>query len=325
MVLPSSTRFWILQRDLRSAGIFDVPRMSVALHRAAALGHLQIRGRSRASPHVVCDKKGGGRWTARCAQCLLWMTTDRCARPFRAYYAAGYQVRAFETAERFIEEQDADAPGCLLLDVCLPGLSGLDLQACLQRLPRARPIVFMTGTERHPNRRASHEGRSGRFSNKADRRKQTNRSDRASASMRRKQRRERAIRNMIQQRLKTLTRRERQVMTRVIRGQLNRQIAEEIGTGEKTVKVHRGRVMPKMGVRSVAELVQLAARVKIAIEPAWCAGVLALKWKQAQCPDGSIEQIRNTPYVAARRVIAASPTRNRFAQSLYAPISCKGR
>ena len=88
-------------------------------------------------------------------------------------------------------------------------------------------------------------------------------------------------------------------MEQVIRGRLNKQIAEDLGIGEKTVKVHRARVMPKMGVRSVAELVQLAARVGIAIEPALCAGVLALNWRPSQCPDGSIEQLRNTPYVAA--------------------------
>ena len=90
-----------------------------------------------------------------------------------------------------------------------------------------------------------------------------------------------AIRSTIQKRHETLTPRERQVMVHVIRGRLNKQIAAGLGTGEKTVKVHRARVMSKMGARSVAELVQLGARVGVAIEPALSGGPTSLNWKQA--------------------------------------------
>jgi len=194
--------------------------------------------------------------------------------------AAGYQARLFETAERFIEEQDAEAPGCLLLDVCLPGLSGLELQAALAGSPRARPIVFMTGsTDIQAGVQAIKAGAVDFLTKPVD-------ENRLIAAIEQafrcdaEQRRERAICSMIQQRLETLTPRERQVMTHVVLGQINRQIAAEIGTGEKTVKVHRGRVMSKMGAGSVAELVQLGARVGVAIEPNLSVDGPAMNWKR---------------------------------------------
>ena len=217
----------------------------------------------------------------------------------RLLAAADYQVRAFESAERFLREQDAEAPGCLVLDVCMPGLSGLDLQRLLVEMSCARPIVFLSG--RSDIQTSVHAMKAGAvdFLTKPIDDGRLVAAVEQALQRDAEQRRDRAIRNMIQQRLRGLTRRERQVMEHVIRGRLNKQIAEDLGIGEKTVKVHRARVMPKMGARSVAELVQLAARVGIAIEPALCAGVLALNWKHAQCPDGSIEQIRNTPCVVA--------------------------
>jgi FixJ family two-component response regulator len=194
--------------------------------------------------------------------------------------AAGYQVRSFETAERFIAEQDAEAPGCLLLDVGLPGLSGLELQAALADSPHARPIVFMTGTgDIQAGVQAMKAGAIDFLTKPVDDKRliaAVEHAFRCDAE----QRQERAIRGMIQQRLETLTPRERQVMTRVILGQFNRQIAAEIGTGEKTVKVHRGRVMSKMGAGSVAELVQLAARIGVTFEPNLSVDGTAMNWKR---------------------------------------------
>jgi FixJ family two-component response regulator len=194
--------------------------------------------------------------------------------------AAGYQVRSFETSERFIEEQDVEAPGCLLLEVCLPGLSGLELQRALAGSPRARPIVFMTGTsDIQAGVQAMKAGAIDFLTKPVDESRliaAVEQAFRCDAE----QRQERALRSMIQQRLETLTPREREVMTRVIHGQFNRQIAAEIGTGEKTVKVHRGRVMSKMGAGSVAELVQLAARIGVAIEPNLSVDGPAMNWKR---------------------------------------------
>jgi FixJ family two-component response regulator len=199
----------------------------------------------------------------------------------RVLGAAGYHVRAFESAERFMSEQDVEAPGCLLLDVCMPGLSGIELQRSLVGSPGARPIIFLTGMgDIQTSVHAMKEGAVDFLTKPIDDSRLFEAVEQA-LRLDAEQRLERAIRGMIQQRLETLTPRERQVMTQVIRGRLNKQIAAGLGTGEKTVKVHRARVMSKMGARSVAELVQLAARVGVAIEPSLCNSADALNWKQA--------------------------------------------
>lgn len=182
--------------------------------------------------------------------------------------SAGYRVRSFDSAESFLREQDAAVPGCLLLDVCMPGMSGLELQRSLVGSPSARPIVFLTGKgDIQTSVHAMKEGAVDFLTKPID-------DGRLFAAVEQalrldaKQRQERAIRSLIEQRVESLTRREREVMTSVIRGRLNKLIGLELGIGEKTVKVHRMRVMRKMGAHSVAELVQLAARVGLAHEPA---------------------------------------------------------
>ena len=188
----------------------------------------------------------------------------------RLLAAAGYRVRAFESAASVsCKEHDAEVPGCLLLDVCMPGLSGLDLQRTLVDSPGgARPIVFLTGRgDVQTSVHAMKEGAVDFLTKPVD---DTQLFAAVDQALKRdaEQRLERAIRDTIQRRLAMLTPRERQVMAHVIRGRLNKQIAADLGTGEKTVKVHRARVMSKMVARSVAELVQLAARVGVGSEPA---------------------------------------------------------
>jgi FixJ family two-component response regulator len=177
--------------------------------------------------------------------------------------AAGYQVRVFESAERFLEEPNAEMPGCLLLDVYLPGMGGLELQRVLAGSPCARPIVFLTERgDINTGVQAMKAGAVDFLTAPIDEERLLSALDQA-CRRDAEQRQKRAICSVIQQRLETLTRRERQVMTQVIRGRLNRQIALDLGTGEKTVKVHRGRVMSKMHAGSVAELVQLIAHVDV--------------------------------------------------------------
>jgi FixJ family two-component response regulator len=187
----------------------------------------------------------------------------------RVLGAAGYQVHWFESAESYLEVHEArncEELGCLLLDIVLPGMSGLDLQHALADSGRSHPIVFLTG---HGNiEMGVHAMKAGAvdfLTKPIDSARLIAAVDEA---MRRDaaERDEHALRNMIRQRLATLTIRERQVMEQVTRGKLNKQIAVQLGIGEKTVKVHRARVMSKMTVRSVPELVQLAARVGIANE-----------------------------------------------------------
>jgi FixJ family two-component response regulator len=199
----------------------------------------------------------------------------------RLLAAAGYQVRAFESAASFLEEQDAEVPGCLLLDVCMPGLSGLELQRSLLGSREARPIVFLTGRgDVQTSVNAMKEGAVDFLTKPVDDVQLFAAVDQA-LQRDADQRLERAVVESIQQRLNLLTPRERQVMGQVIRGRLNKQIAADLGTGEKTVKVHRARVMSKMMARSVAELVQLAARMGISSEPALAVDEVDLKWTRA--------------------------------------------
>jgi FixJ family two-component response regulator len=202
----------------------------------------------------------------------------------RLLNAADYRVRSFESAERFLEEQDESEPGCLLLDICLPGLSGIELQRSLKDSPYPRPIVFLTGMgDIQTSVKAMKDGAVDFLTKPFDDGRLFAAIEQA---LRRdaQQRMEQSVRRTIEQRLNQLTAREREVMTRIIRGRLNKQIAGEFGIGEKTVKVHRARVMHKMGVRSVADLVRIAERVGIYIEPdlgpAACLG-----WKLALTPN----------------------------------------
>jgi RNA polymerase sigma factor (sigma-70 family) len=202
----------------------------------------------------------------------------------RVLGAAGYQVRSFESAEGFLAEHHDDAHGCLLLDVCMPGLSGIDLQHALVASPNALPIVFLTGMgDIQTSVDAMKDGAVDFLTKPIDNVRLFAAVEQA-LQRDEEQRVQVEIRRLIHDRLETLTPRERQVMAHVIRGRLNKQIAAELGTGEKTVKVHRARMMSKMVARSVAELVQLGARVGVEIEPALDTGTAALSWKQPQRP-----------------------------------------
>lgn len=197
----------------------------------------------------------------------------------RLLAAARYRVRLFESAEQFLEDQDSAEPGCLLLDIGLPGLSGIELQRALFGAPDARPIIFLTGTgDIQASVDAMKAGAVDFLTKPIDSRKlfaaieEALRRDAA-------QRLERAIHHTIEMRFHQLTRREREVLSRIVRGSLNKQIAWEFGVGEKTIKVHRARIMDKMGVRNVPELVRLAERVGIAIEPVPSEDEQALTWR----------------------------------------------
>ncbi len=199
----------------------------------------------------------------------------------RLLAAAGYRVRAFESAWSFLDGHDAETAGCLLLDVCLPGLSGMELQRALDGSPNARPIVFLTGMGDIPTSVQAMKAGAVDFLTKPIDAERLFAAVEKAVRLDAQQRLERTIRNSIEQRLQTLTPRERLVMAHVIRGRLNKQIAADLGSGEKTIKVHRGRVMAKMHVRSVPELVRLAARVGMGREPVLFDGVAAQNWRRA--------------------------------------------
>jgi FixJ family two-component response regulator len=164
----------------------------------------------------------------------------------RLLRSARLNVMAFGSPQEFLERHDPRAPGCLVLDLAMPGLNGLELQAALTVKGSAIPIIFLTG---HGNIPASVQA--------------MKRGAQAAIEKDRLARIARAELEDIQARLDSLTPREREVLTHVVSGQLNKQTAADLGTVEKTIKVHRGRVMEKMKVHSVAELVHLAERAGI--------------------------------------------------------------
>jgi FixJ family two-component response regulator len=188
-----------------------------------------------------------------------------CRALSRLLVAAGYGVRAFESAEGFLAERDSDAPGCLLLDICLPGLGGMELQRALLGSPCPHPIVFLTGQgDIQTSVNAMKAGAVDFLTKPIEGERLVAAIDKA-FQCDAERRSEYAIRNVIQRRFDKLTPREKQVMDWMIRGRLNKVIAAELGIGEKTVKVHRARLLQKMGVRSIAELVPLGARIGVAI------------------------------------------------------------
>ena len=181
----------------------------------------------------------------------------------RLLRARGYDVQAFSSPPEFLVGHDASIPGCAVFDVSMPGLDGLELQQALTRAGSQRPVIFLTGKGDIPTSvRAMRAGAIDFLT------KPVNDDDLLAAIARAvKQdadtRHASAELHSINARFAILTPREREVMTHVIAGRLNKQIAGDLGTVEKTIKVHRGRVMEKLGVRSVAELVRLAEKAGI--------------------------------------------------------------
>lgn len=181
----------------------------------------------------------------------------------RLLRSAGYEVCSFSCAEEFMERYNSDAPGCLLLDISMPGINGLELQQWLVQSHSPLPVIFLTGHGDIPaSVRAMKNGATDFLTKPVD----ENDLLKAIQEASQRQRESLAARaevQAIQTRLHTLTPREREVLEQVVAGKLNKQIAGDLGTVEKTIKVHRGRVMQKMGVESLAELVRLAERAGI--------------------------------------------------------------
>jgi FixJ family two-component response regulator len=182
----------------------------------------------------------------------------------RLLRAKGYDVQPFTSSQAFLDDHDAAVPGCAVLDVGMPGVNGLDLQHALTlAVSQPRPIIFLTGKGDIPTSvRAMRAGAVDFLTKPVDGGALLAAIARA-ADQDAKSRHDHAALTAIQVRLLSLTPREREVLAHVVAGKLNKQIAADLGTVEKTVKVHRSRMMEKMGVRSVADLVRLAERAGI--------------------------------------------------------------
>lgn len=181
----------------------------------------------------------------------------------RLLTSAGLDVELFGSAEEFLQSKSLSAPGCLVLDVHMPGLNGLELQAQLSNRGLHLPIIFITGQGDIPMSVKAIKAGAVDFLPKPFEDEALLRAIESAHEKDRHMRREQTEVQDIHQRLECLTPREREVHDLVITGMLNKQIADQLGTAEKTIKVHRGRVMQKMKVRSVAELVHLAERAGV--------------------------------------------------------------
>jgi FixJ family two-component response regulator len=197
----------------------------------------------------------------------------------RLLTGANYRVCSFESTEGYLKELDLESAGCLLLDVSMPGSSGIDLQRVLTKSPCMHPIVFLTGSsDIQTSVNAMKAGAIDFLTKPVDKGRLFAAIDQAmirDTAWRLK----RAIDNSTRRRFDSLTRQERTVMAHIVRGRLNKQIAGDLGISIKTVKVHRERVRLKMRARSVPELVHLGARVGIAIEPVFDSATATLRWR----------------------------------------------
>lgn len=182
----------------------------------------------------------------------------------RLFKSAGYEVQSFASARDFLDASaSAAGPACLVLDVRMPGLSGIDLQRELGLSNLILPIIFITGFGDIPTTVKAMKAGAVDFLPKPVRDVDLLRAIEQGFTRARQEGAERKELEVIQKRVDTLTAREREVMSLVVKGWLNKQIAFELGTVEKTIKVHRARVMQKMQVDSVAELVRIAERAEI--------------------------------------------------------------
>ena len=180
----------------------------------------------------------------------------------RLLHAAGFAVAVFGSAEEFLAQYDPQIVGCLVLDLAMPTLNGLELQHILAKAGSLLPIIFLTGTADIPKSVQAMKHGASDFLTKPVNDEDLLAAVRVAIQKDRDRRREQTELSEIRTRLATLTPREREVLEYVVAGKLNKQIAGDLGTVEQTIKVHRARAMQKMRVQSVAELVRLIERCR---------------------------------------------------------------
>jgi FixJ family two-component response regulator len=186
----------------------------------------------------------------------------------RLLRSSGREVQAFASSEAFLMAHDPAAPGCLVLDVAIPGKNGLELQRDLAAAGVDRAVVFITGYGDIPTSVRAMKAGAVDFLSKPFEDSQFLAAVEAAIDRDLDSRRSSGERRAVEEKVASLTSRERQVLEHVVAGQLNKHIAADLGTVEKTVKVHRGRIMRKMGAGSLAELVRMADLAGVRPTPA---------------------------------------------------------
>lgn len=179
----------------------------------------------------------------------------------RLLRSAGLQCRVFASAREFLSHARPDAPACLVLDVQLPGLSGLDLQCTMATAGIEIPIIFITGHGDVPMSVRAMKAGAFEFLTKPFREEDLLDAIHLAIARDRANRKQQTEIAELRQRFDSLTPREREVLALIVTGLLNKQVADLLGTSEATVKIHRGRVMQKMQVTSLADLVRVAQKL----------------------------------------------------------------
>jgi len=185
----------------------------------------------------------------------------------RLLRAAAYDARPFSSSQDFLAAHDPSVPGCAILDVAMPDLDGLQLQDRLLNDGIVRPIIFLTGNGDIPMSVRAIRAGAVDFLTKPINREQLLQAIARAAKLDEAGRSKRKDRELIDAKLSRLTPREREVLLHVVAGRLNKQIAAVLGTVEKTIKVHRGRAMAKLEIRTVPDLMRLAERAGLQPPP----------------------------------------------------------
>jgi FixJ family two-component response regulator len=185
----------------------------------------------------------------------------------RLRQAGGYRVVTYESGHQLLAKLSSREPGCILLDMRMPGLDGLELQARLNEIASVLPIVFLTGQGSVPTSvRAMKGGAEDVLTKPVSKNTLFETIERALARYR-DRREQRDLLDALQARVNALTSREREVFSLMVRGQLTKQIAFNIGASERTVKAHRHSIMEKLAAHSIAEAVSIAERVGMLAAP----------------------------------------------------------
>jgi len=185
----------------------------------------------------------------------------------RLLRASGFRTQTYSSARAFLAQRCDDEPGCVVVDLRMPDLGGLDLQSALAHSRNPLPVLFLTGHADTTSTVRAMRGGAEDFLEKTASKELVLDAVRRALARDRQEREERSHRDELRARFAGISSREREVLRHVLRGRLNKQIAGDLGIHERTVKVHRKSIMTKLSVRSVAALAQLSQEAGLSAEP----------------------------------------------------------